>query len=500
MFSNIKNNLIKLFKNAQFFLFNNVSTRQTVAKNFFWLAIADGVNKILKLILFFYIARIFGATEYGKFSFALGFVGLFVIISDLTVSKIVTREFAKNQKNEEDFPSVLSLETLLSFITLLVIFVVSFFVTVDSGVRYLIWLVGVYFIISIFPEIFYSFFRARQKMEYQAWSNIVTSVVTTCSVLGVIFFVPSIVNLSLGYLFSATVSLLFVLLFFRYKVSKLKMTFDFSIWKKYLSISWPLVLAGLVQSFFSNFDLTYMGHLSQYTETGFYSAAQKVVSAVLIPVGFITITFYPLLSKMWAESKEALQEIFNYYFVLVLFLALPILVGGLVLAKKIVYLVYGPVFDPSIVIFQWLLFSGILAVVAIPCRNVIVVANKLKSNLLFNFIGALINILINIFLIKKYSFYGAVAANLLTNLFFLVTFFVAARKYSSLSLYNYKVGINLIFVLISSLLMYVIISLPTVYNLNVMLVILVGFITYVFGYFFLKLLQINLTKYFGTRI
>ena len=74
---------IRNFADVKTLLFDNQTVKQTIFKNTFWLATAIGASKFLKFILFIYVARILGATEYGKFTFALAFVGLFVIFSDL---------------------------------------------------------------------------------------------------------------------------------------------------------------------------------------------------------------------------------------------------------------------------------------------------------------------------------------------------------------------------------------------------------------------------------
>ena len=56
------------------FLFKNLGIQQTVFKNTFWLAAAEGISRFSRLILIIYVARIFGVNDYGKFNFALAVV------------------------------------------------------------------------------------------------------------------------------------------------------------------------------------------------------------------------------------------------------------------------------------------------------------------------------------------------------------------------------------------------------------------------------------------
>jgi len=169
---NIKDTIKNVISNPAGFLLHNLGTKQTIVKNTLWLAIAEGITRFLKLFLIIYVARILGATEYGKFTFALAFVSLFAIFSDLGISTITTREIARDQEKEKEFPSLLSLKLVLSIGTLLLICIGSFFITVDPVIRGIIWILGIYIIVSSFASIIYAFFHARQKMEYEAWAKI----------------------------------------------------------------------------------------------------------------------------------------------------------------------------------------------------------------------------------------------------------------------------------------------------------------------------------------
>ena len=85
---------ITFFSKFWSFFLDNINLKQTILKNTFWLVMAEIIIRILKLVLVIYVARILGATEYGKFTFALSFAMLFVALSDLGLSPITVREFS----------------------------------------------------------------------------------------------------------------------------------------------------------------------------------------------------------------------------------------------------------------------------------------------------------------------------------------------------------------------------------------------------------------------
>ena len=81
----------------------------------------------VKFFLFVYIARILGAGEYGKLAFGIAFTGLLIVFSDLGLSKIVNREFARDEEPLYHLHAVLALRSILSLATLILIFFGSLF-------------------------------------------------------------------------------------------------------------------------------------------------------------------------------------------------------------------------------------------------------------------------------------------------------------------------------------------------------------------------------------
>ncbi len=136
--------------NIKTLLFENVGIKQTIFKNTLWLAVAEVISRLLGAVLIIYVARILGTTGFGKFSFALSFVSMFVILSDFGLSDITGREFSKNKENEKEYSSVLSLKILLSAGALILMLIGSFFITPDPAIQKIVWILSIFILISNF--------------------------------------------------------------------------------------------------------------------------------------------------------------------------------------------------------------------------------------------------------------------------------------------------------------------------------------------------------------
>jgi len=480
-------NLINIAKNIfshpkEFFL-ENLGIRQTIFKNTLWLVVAEGVSKFLKLILIIYVARILGTTDYGKFNFAFAFVALFVIFSDFGLSQITTREFAQDKKREKEFLAILSLKIILSLGALFLILISSFFITPDPLIQKLIWILGLMVIVENFSAIIFAFFQARQKMEYQAWSKIFEAVIVTAVGFFVILKFPSVQNLSYAYLSTSLVALIFILLFFHFKIFHLRLSFEKSIWQNFLTMSWPLALVIFFGAIYSQIDSIMMGYFGQITETGWYNAAYKIINMTIIPASLISMSFFPVLSKFFRESKEKLQMAWNYFMESIIFLVIPIVVGGIALAPRIIDFIYGPSYFPSILAFQILLIMAGISFLSFPFRQILIVANQQKKIFWAIFGGAIINVILNLILIPRFSLYGAAATAVFTLFLILLLLFGFTLKLTFIKPFNLNFLFSFIGISVSSAIMYFVISQSPIYHLNILLSVLIGALIYLICFF-----------------
>ncbi|MBU4369284.1 flippase [Patescibacteria group bacterium] len=469
--------------NIKSLLFVNTGPQQIIFKNTFWLAIAEAIIRLLKLGLIIYVARILGVAGYGKFTFALSFVSLFVVFSDFGLSAITTREFAGSK--EKEFSSIFSLKILLSLGTLILILLGSFFITPEPLIQRVIWVLAIFILSYSFSEILYALLRARQQMQYEAAIKILQAVLLICFAFFVILKFPSVLNLSYAYLFAGVISLVLALVFFHIRVFPLKILWQISIWKKFLFMSWPL---GLVSVFGAiNFNLTsiILGYFGQLTAAGWYNAAWKIANVCLIPSILISQSFFPALSRSFKESKQNFQSIWNFYTKTTIFLAMPLVIGGITLAPRIISFIYPPEFAPSILVFQILIVMVGLVFISGSFSQALLASNQQIKILWIVGFGAVVNIVLNLILIPKIGLYGGAIAVLSASALSLPLLFKFILRFTSIFPFNRQILLSIIGAAFSSIFMYLVISQSQIYILNIFLTILIGagvYFLFLFGY------------------
>ncbi len=459
-------------------LFENLHHKQIIFKNSFWLAVSSGVSRLLKVVLLIYAARILGATDYGKFSFALAFVSLLVVFHDFGLPPIVTREFAKDTKRDEELHSLISLKILLSLAALLITFLALPFVSHDPSVQKAIVILIFFSLINGFATLLYVFFQARQKMEYQTWSEILQALLATVFGLFVLFRFPSIVSLSYTQLAAAIFSFILTLILFQIKFFPLKISWNKEVWKRFMTMSWPLALSGLFGLIYTYIDSVMLGLRGLIEETGWYNAAYRVVFIALLPVGFISGGFFPALSNFFEKSKEKLQETWNLEMEVTILLSMPLLAGGVGLANKIIGSLFSAGFEPSILALQILILMVVFTFLYRPFYDLMIIAGQQKKAFWINLAGGVMNVILNLILIPRYSLYGAAWASVISALTVLVVSMGYVKKFSLVKFLNLRFLAVFLAAALSSGVMYFIAAKTFLYNLNIFILIAISAIIY----------------------
>lgn len=455
----------------------NIGIRQTIFKNTFWLAFAEITSRILGLVLIIYVARVLGALEYGKFMFAFSFVSVIVLFSDLGVIDVVTREFSRNKEKEKEFSSLLTLNIILSIGALLLMLLGSFFITADIVIQKMIWILSFFILISSFFGIFYAFLRSRQKMEYEAGIKVTQNIIMAGAVFFTIFNFPSAINLSYGYLLSNVIALPFLLLLFNFYFITLKLSWNKNIFS-ILKISWPLSLGFTTSWIYISISSILLGYFGLIAENGWYSAASKIALATVIPADLIVRSFYPALSNFFLHSKEKLQKSWDHLMELMIFLAIPTVTGGIVLAPKIINFFYGSNFNPSILAFQLLMYLIGVSLIGYPFSLILVVCDEQKKNFFLVIAGVIMSAILGVIFIPIYGFYGIITATVISSLIILFLTIIVAKYFTPIYIFHPKFIKTIIMASFSSLIMFFVIKIPFIYNLNIFLSVSVGALTY----------------------
>ena len=445
--------MIKKIKNLFFFEIKTI--QGTILKNFIWLLFGNAGSRLLKVIIIIYAARKLGVEGYGIFSYALGLAGFFVFFKNIGVDSILTREVAKNPKEQHHYLATsFWIEIILLVITaLLVIFVAPLF----SGIQAAVVLLPFAALILIFDDLrdlFVAFFRGKEKMELEALVIVAGNIALMVFGFIALYFLAtpkSFIAANAAASFVGIIAAVFLLKSF---IKGIIVNFTRNLVAPILKSAWPFAIAGFASVFLFNVDIVMLGWWRGIEEVGFYSAAQKIVGILAMFSGFVATVTFPSLVRFAHSDKQKMANLFESALKIIFIFALPLVIGGFILKDSLISFLFGADYLPAANAFTILLFS-VLAVHPMPIlSNLLFAFDKQSKTIKYAIISSVCNIVLNYLFIPKYGMEGAAIATLIA---FFVYIILLWQEVKRIHKFNIIFGLSkiLVAVLIMGILVYI---------------------------------------------
>ena len=220
----------------------------------------------------------------------------------------------------------------------------------------------------------------------------------------------AIVSAVLGTMFfNASIALLLSRRFIRFRFS-----FDRPFWRRFMRDAWPLGLTALITFAYFKLDTIILSLLQPAADVGIYNVAYKVMENLIFFPAMLVGLILPLLSRAHQTNPEEFREIAEKTAKVFIAIVLPIIIGTLFLSPGIISIVSGSGFEASAEVLRILIFSLAGIFFGHYFNMLILVGNAQKK--LLKALGAIafVNVSMNIFLIREFSYFGAAISSAVT--------------------------------------------------------------------------------------
>jgi O-antigen/teichoic acid export membrane protein len=197
-------------------------------------------------------------------------------------------------------------------------------------------------------------------------------------------------------------------------------------WKLALEIltdAWPLMLSGAAMSVYMKIDQVMIGNMLGETKVGLYAAAVKISEIwYFIPVIICTSLFPAIVNAKMSDKASYKKRLHDLYW-LMFFLATALAVPISILAKPIVALIFGIRYLPAAGALQIHIWAGLGVFWGVALNQYLLSENRTFINLVLTLSSAVLNVILNLYLIRNWGINGAAMATLISYLFVPVSFF-----------------------------------------------------------------------------
>ncbi|MBP2046882.1 flippase [Methanobacterium aggregans] len=392
-----------------------MTTVQRIAKNTGVMFISQIMTYLIGFFITMYTARYLGAEGFGILSLALSITAVFGITADLGLTTLMIREVARNKSLVNTYISNTFLMKIgLSALTLGIMFLLVNVIGYSGTVSTVIYLITFSVIVTAFTGVLSAVFQAHEKMEYISVSTILNSISMLVGTGVGIYYHMDVVYFAALYLISCGLVFIYILLMYLWKFSLPNIHIDRTFWKPTIKEAWPFGITSLSGTLYTYIDSIMLSIIQGNTVVGWYSAAYRLMLITLFIPNTVNTAIFPVMSRFYTSSRDSLNLMYERYFKYMMIIGIPMGFGTTLLADKIILLVFGPGYTQSVLALQILIwtmvftFAGASFVQLLQSINKQIVITKISA------ICVIINILLNLILIPRYSFIGASFATLLT--------------------------------------------------------------------------------------
>ena len=386
-------------------------------KNAIWIISVRIIQAFLNLLIMMLTARFLGPSNFGTINYAASIVAFAVPMMQLGITNILVQEFIYNPDKEGTILGTAMITCVISSI-LCIIGISAFALVLHSGNKetMIVCILYSFTLLAQAFELIIYWFQAHLLSKYSSLVSLGAYTVVTFYKVYLLITNKNIYWFAL----SNTISFLLIaigLLIFYHKFGGQKLGFAFDECIRMINKGKYYIISGLMITVFSQTDRIMLNLMIDSTATGLYSAAVTCTGMT----GFIFVAIIDSVRPKIFESKKKNGEEFKlnmiYLYSIIIYLAFLQSIIIFTFSEIIIKILYGQEYilaSTTLKILIWYTaFSYIGAV-----RNIWILAEN-KQYLIWKIdvLGAIANVILNSFFIRKYGVNGAAFASLITQIF-----------------------------------------------------------------------------------
>jgi O-antigen/teichoic acid export membrane protein len=314
------------------------------ASNFLSVVLSDILRRCIGFFAVAYLARKLGTSGFGMVNIALMALTYALVISSAGLHSLGTREVARGDPSRIA-PNIIGLRLTLSVITYLAIAGVTFLFVQSDVLRSLIAI----FTLSVFPLSFFLdwYFQGKEEMGKMSFAKLVSGGVYFCGLLIFVHSIASILWVGVAIVVGDFVSTSILIALFWRRYGPLRIAFDIKRWGSIMKQAIPMGGGSILATLCVNLPVLALGVMASEYSVGIFSAAAKLVMFLLFLDRGFGMLLLPASSRLHALSQIDLRNYLSRALKWILVIALPLTVGGTILAPKIIALIFGAQFAES---------------------------------------------------------------------------------------------------------------------------------------------------------
>ena len=425
-----------------------------IRRNSFFSFLSISLRLIANVIVFWIIARFYGPSLFGQFSFAQTLATIFILFGDFGFDVLLTNEISRNRENAvKIFRQFFSLKLVFTFFALAGMWVFVFINNFSFQARILIIVFSFYMVFTTLSNFLFALYKGFERLEYETKVSLIINLLLLIIVLVLVFFKIDLVYIALVFVLTRLIGFSIAIRYSREVLQNISFRLFF---KEIRIVRNKVFVYGFHLTFsylFFQLDTILLAFWKGDYDVGIYQAVFKLIAIPLVIPEILVNALMPTLSRLHIENKKEWARIGMLMNKLLIVIILPLSIILYVYADQIIYLIYGT--DKYLAAIPLLRIFALTLFVRFNLETfalMLTTSDRQKLRMLVVLAAAFLNFTINYFMIPKYGVYGAAITSLGTNIFVWVCYMLATSPLFLNWIVNLKTIVTL---MVSFLLAYI---------------------------------------------
>jgi polysaccharide transporter, PST family len=387
-----------------------------IVTNTLWL-MADNILRMgIGLVVGVWVARYLGPSQFGLLNYAISIAGMFNVIAKAGLDEIIIRDLVSGQTSQ---PEILGTGFALKLASGSLAFLLSIGTILSIPNQDILtpWLVSIVALGMVFQSLdtIDLWFQSQVQSKKTVYAKNVAYLITTAVKVLLIVQKAPLIAFATVIVFEIAISSINLTVIYHlagYSVRVWKINIALAI--KFLQQSWPNILTGLSVTIYMRIDQIMLGNLIGNEAVGNYAVGVRLAEIwYFIPIAIVS-SIAPKIFRSKQESQEQYDENIQKALDLLVLTMYVISIGMTCFSSQIIAILYGTNYTSSSPILAIYVWSNVFVALGLVRNTWVTTEGLFRFGSVTTFVGAILNIILNLVLIPRYAAAGAALATVIS--------------------------------------------------------------------------------------
>ena len=391
----------------------NRSTTLRTSKNAIMLLAGTMMRMVASFAFVLYCSAILGLQGFGQFTIALHYTDLLTSLTGASVGILLTRDIARWPRHiNQLLTAAITMAMVLGTASPLLMYGTSRILGYSSETHHAMMIGAIAIIPAAIALVFEAAFVALERAEFVTIGSVVESLTRIGAGVVVLMFGYGLFGL-MWVMVGVRIAMCLVYVVCLHRLVPIRLNFNrrravrfASRWRVFAAENWMATI-------YTSLDVIILSWLAGERAVGLYSAAWKIVRLGTVVAKSYTTAVFPVMSRMFSQSRESFDQLYRHTIRVMCTLALPAIAVITVIPDRIINLLFTDEYAEAASVLRVLIWVLLIEFLNPFLSHALFAQGRQHRSMIVAAISLVVNLVATYLLVQWYGAVGAALGTIL---------------------------------------------------------------------------------------